>query len=82
MSCAKWLCNYPNKILVETGSGGGGGIQYALSYGFKEIHSIEINKNSHDGCVKLFANKPNVHLYLGDSLSVLPEILMNNLLFY
>lgn len=75
MSCGKWLFQYPNDILVETGSGGGGGIQYAVRYGFKEIHSIEINKTSYDYCVRLFQNNQNIHLYHGDSLDVLPQIL-------
>ena len=75
MSCAKWLFQYPNDILIETGSGGGGGIQYALRYGFKEIHSVEINKKNYDYCVNLFKTNKNVNLYFGDSLDVLPKIL-------
>ena len=75
MSCGKWLFQYPNDVLVETGSGGGGGIQYALKFGFKEIHSIEINPAHHEICVKMFKNQSNVHLYLGDSIAVLPQIL-------
>jgi hypothetical protein len=77
MSCSKWLFQYPNDIFVETGSGTGGGIQSALKYGFKEIHSIEINKQSYDYCVKLFINNNNVNLYLGDSMVILPQILSN-----
>ena len=75
MSCSKWLFQYPNDILVETGSGGGGGIQYALRYGFKHIHSIEIDESKHKYCINLFKNNTNVHLYLGDSIEVLPNIL-------
>jgi len=75
MSCSKWLFQYPNDILVETGSGCGGGIQNALKYGFKEVYSVEINDKLHGFCVNLFRSKKNVHLYLGDSLDVLPKIL-------
>lgn len=75
MSCGKWLFQYPNDILIETGSGLGGGIRFALSFGFKEIHSIEINKSNYDFCAKIFRDKNNVHLYFGDSLDVLPSIL-------
>jgi hypothetical protein len=75
MSCGKWLFQYPNDILIETGSGLGGGICFALKYGFKEIHSIEINQGNYDACVRIFKSKPNVHLYFGDSLEVLPKIL-------
>lgn len=75
MSCSKWLFQYLNDVFVETGSGGGGGIQNALKYGFKEIHSIEINKQSYNHCVRLFSNNKNVNLYLGDSADMLPQIL-------
>jgi hypothetical protein len=75
MSCGKWLFQYPNNILVETGSGGGGGIKHALLANFKEVHSIEINKNSHELCCKIFEKNSNVHLYCGDSLDILPKIL-------
>lgn len=77
MSCAKWLNGYINDILVETGSGGGDGIGYGLQYGFKEIHSIEIDKNKYNFCVRKFKGNKNVYLYCGDSLSVLPSILYN-----
>lgn len=75
MSCSKWLNSYPNDILVETGSGGGGGINHALKYGFKEIHSIEIDAKKHELCIKLFNNNSKVNLYLGDSIDILPKIL-------
>jgi len=75
MSCSKWLFQYRNDIFVETGTGGGGGIQNALKYGFNEIHSIEIQPKLYELCKKLFKNNQNVHLYLGDSLDILPKIL-------
>ena len=75
MSCGKWLHQYPNDILVETGSGLGGGIKYAISYKFKTIYSVEINKKNYDFCVNLFKDYSNVHLYHGDSLVILPQIL-------
>ena len=75
MSCAKWLFQYPNDILVETGTGGGGGVQFALKYGFKEVYSIEIDKAKYDYCVGLFKNNKNVYLYCGDSVEILPQIL-------
>jgi hypothetical protein len=77
MSCGKWLFKCPKEILVETGSGGGGGIQYALRYGFKKIYSVEIDKAKYDLCSKIFKLNKDVHLYCGDSIKVLPKILEN-----
>lgn len=77
MSCSKWLFQYPNEIMVETGSGGGGGIDSALKYGFKKIYSIEINKESYHYCVERFKKQSYVNLYLGDTINVLPNILLD-----
>ena len=77
MSCGKWLDRYPNDIFVETGSGGGGGIQYALRYGFKKIYSVEIDEKKYELCSRLFKNNKNVYLHCGDSIKVLPKILEN-----
>lgn len=77
MSCSKWLFQHPNDIFIETGSGAGGGIDHSILYGFKEIHSIEIDKSKYDYCVKKYAKNKSVHLYCGDSMVVLPKILSN-----
>ncbi len=75
MSCAKLLTYHPKDILIETGSGKGKGISCALQCGFKEIYSIEIEKTLYNFCVKKFRNNKNVHLYHGDSIEILPQIL-------
>ena len=75
MSCSKYLLNYMSKILVETGSGKGGGIKTAINIGFKEVYSIEIDKDRYNICVHKFRNHPNVHLYLGSSVDLLPLVL-------
>jgi hypothetical protein len=75
MSIGYTLINFKNDILVETGSQVGKAISLAIKFGFKEIHSVEINPVFYDICKKKFAKKNNVHLYLGDSTDVLPEIL-------
>ena len=75
MSCSKWLFQQPNDIFVETGSGSGGGIDNALKYGFKEIHSIEINKQLYQYCLRKYKGNIKVNLYCGDSIEILPKIL-------
>jgi len=75
MSIGYTLKNFRNNILVETGSQVGKSIAKALSYGFKEIYSVEINPNFYNICKTKFASNSNVHLYLGDSVDVLPVIL-------
>lgn len=75
MSAYKWIVENLNNIFVETGSGKGKGINCALNCGFKRIYSIEIDESRHNKCKKAFQDKPNVRLYLGDSLEILPIIL-------
>ena len=66
---------YLNPVFIETGSYTGDGIQLALKAGFEEVHSIEISPKYYNICVQRFGNNPKVHLYLGDSVEVLPRIL-------
>lgn len=75
MSIGYVLKYFKNDILVETGSQVGKAISMALNYGFKEIHSIEINPSCYEICKKKFAKQENVYLYLGDSVDVLPVVL-------
>jgi len=63
------------KILIETGSEKGGGIQSALNAGFESIYSVEIDPKFNNECKERFKDNTNVNLYLGDSIQVLPEIL-------
>lgn len=62
------------KVLVETGTYLGDTVGYALDC-FEEVHSIEISEQLHERAQKIFADRPNLHLYLGDSGDVLPTIL-------
>jgi hypothetical protein len=71
------LKKYPNNYFIETGSFKGGGISKALNTGFKEVHSIEINKIYYNHCRNRFKNNNNVHLYFGNSVSFLPGVLSN-----
>lgn len=74
------FAKYVNSIFVETGTYKGDSVQEALDIGFKEIYTIELNEARYNTCVNRFANNPNVHLFHGDTLEILPEIikLINN----
>jgi hypothetical protein len=68
---------HKNEIFIESGSHIGNGIQNAILAGFNEIHSIEISPKHYEYCKKRFNGNSNVHLYLGNSVDVLPRILEN-----
>jgi hypothetical protein len=63
------------RVFVETGSYQGDGIQNALDAGFEEIYSIELSPRWFNYCTDRFQNNPHVHLYLGDSSTVLRMVL-------
>ena len=64
-------------VLVETGSYDGRTIQMALDNEYKEVYSVEVHPAYQKICAERFANCPNVHLYGGDSLDMLPHMLYN-----
>ncbi len=76
-----YLLNYAEgyNIFVETGTHKGQTIDLILSYGFKEIHSIELNETLYKNAVEKYKNKPEVKLYLGDSPDILREQIIPNL---
>lgn len=73
------------KAFVETGTLHGDGVLHALKFPFSEIHSIEIDKELADKCIKLFQNNNIVNIHTGHSGDVLPPLLENikcNCLFW
>lgn len=66
---------YPNRYFVETGSYVGDGIQKALLAGFEVIYSIELSPTLFRMCRNRFRDKPQVHLFIGDSSVKMEEIL-------
>ncbi len=64
-----------NKYFVETGTYKGGGIQVALDVGFEHIISIEIDPELYKIALKIYEEKPNVKLILGDSALVLWNVI-------
>lgn len=70
--------SYTDKaVFIETGSYIGKGIDSALQAGFQRIYSIELSNYYHNYCVRKYAGNDKVKLYFGDSLDVLPLILMD-----
>lgn len=67
--------NFLNNYFVETGTHDGWTINKALSAGFKYVHSIEINPNLAERSMKNFKNNPNVHVWHGDSGSILYDVI-------
>ncbi len=66
----------PNKYFIETGTNRGFGIGRALYSGmFEEFYSIELAPHLYEYCKNLYADFKNVHIFLGDSRQVLPQIL-------
>ena len=63
------------KIFVETGTYLGDGVRRALNSGFTEVHSIELDTNRYNHCVKKFKNDKRVHLYHGNSGILLEKVL-------
>jgi len=71
---------FPNPVFIETGSYRGDGIQLALDAGFKEILSIDNNRDNYDFVVSRFDlenTQSNIIPYVGDSPLVLQRLLKN-----
>jgi hypothetical protein len=61
-------------VLIETGTYFGDTIAATKNY-FSDVYSIELSPKLHQGAKARFGCDPNVHLLLGDSGTVLKEIL-------
>lgn len=59
---------------IETGTYHGDTIWIALDAGFRHIHSIELNEHLYNNALKMFEQKPEVKLWLGDSIDCLKDI--------
>ena len=69
------LKQHLRSILVETGSGDGGGIILAKEAGFKVVHSIELSNEYYEITRKRTAHLKGVHLWQGDSALCLKNII-------
>lgn len=59
---------------IETGTYQGETVKLALDFGFKRIHTIEINEELYHMNVEQFKNNPEVKIWFGDSVDCVPEI--------
>lgn len=66
---------YPNKYFIESGTYLGNGVLMALQGPFEQVYSIELAQHHYIECYNKFAHYPNVHLFLGDSTNIMPQIL-------
>lgn len=70
------LTKYSNgDVFVETGTYMGDTVRLAKDFGFKTIHSIELDDNLFDRAVNLFKSDPSIHIWHGDSIDALIEIM-------
>ena len=69
------LKSYPHDYFVETGTAGGRSVATAIALRFKEIHSIELNPSLCNRAIKAFKEHSQVHIHLGDSKILLPQII-------
>lgn len=60
--------------LVETGTGLGDSLAWAVRAGFSQLHSVEQVPKLFETCRQRFVEQPSVHLRQGDSLTFLREI--------
>ena len=63
------------RIFIETGTAGGCGVAIADQLGFEIIHSIELTPHRYADAHQRLGHLPHVHLYLGDSATVLRTLL-------
>lgn len=61
-------------VFFETGTHTGGGVSLALSLGFAEIYSIDIEENHYNSAKEKFKENENVFLFHGSSSSSLFSI--------
>jgi hypothetical protein len=61
--------------LVETGTYLGEGIDWALSCGLDQVHSIEIDSEYYFKAIDKYRSHPQVSIHLGSSSELLPDLL-------
>jgi hypothetical protein len=68
---------------METGTLHGDSIEFVDSLGcetLKDLHSIELLDELHEGCLERFKGRENIHLHKGLSVDVLEEVLKSGAL--
>ena len=62
-------------VFIETGTCGGNSVLLAHAMGFNEIHSCEMSPSRMMAAISNTGHLPNVYLYHGDSLRMLPKMI-------
>lgn len=62
-------------VFIETGTYQGGAVDYALSRGIEEIHTVEFNRDFYESMVKKYDGDNRVNLYHGSSSDIMPHIM-------
>lgn len=68
------LDDYTAPVFVETGTWRGHGVKRAQAAGFETIYSVEYDKKLYTKACKLFKGQKNVHLFSGESMSMLRAV--------
>lgn len=63
-------------VAIETGTAYGDGARYLANI-FEKVHTIEMDKEFY-GNLKGFPDHPNIYVYLGKTIDILPEVLFAN----
>lgn len=75
----KYIRKYGSTVFVETGLGGGGGLEYASSFGFEKLYSTEIDQNAIEVFARNYSGKiqnpQRISLIQGASHLVLDQLL-------
>lgn len=69
------LKRYGADVLVETGTGKGFGVDYALQCGLPKVHSCEIYDEVYDYVKQKYANDPRVEIHQQSSIYFLDTLL-------
>ena len=72
---SEYFTKYDCYTFIETGTGKGTGLNYAVEYPFEKIYSIEYMEPLYEECKKTFADDDRILLLNADSVSGLEEIL-------
>ena len=71
----EYLAKYAvGDTFIETGTYHGDTVNIALAHGFKRIHTIELNVDLFAENVIRFKDRPEVKVWHGDSVDIIPEI--------
>ena len=73
LGLANLVETYGLRALIETGCYHGDGIAAALTAGFEEVYSCDIDPTCVEHCRNRFADRGGVHLAVGESLAALAD---------